>query len=154
MAKPAEPPETAGGSLRPVPLVLLDVDVVLDVLGRRQPFYSDSAAVLAACEAGLCRGLIAAHTVTTLFYLLAKRVSARIAHAHLQDLLQIVDVATVDGEVIRRALGGSGEDFEDEVQATAAARAGAEYIVTRNLAHFSGGLVQALAPAEFLPLVS
>ena len=30
------------------PSVLLDVDVVLDVLARRKPFFSDSAAVLAA----------------------------------------------------------------------------------------------------------
>lgn len=55
---------------------LLDVDVILDVFQRRQPFYDDSAAVLAAAETGRLAGLVAAHSVTTLFYLLAKYGSA------------------------------------------------------------------------------
>jgi hypothetical protein len=147
-------PSEGGGGPSPGPLVLLDVDVVLDVLARREPFYPDSAAVVAACETGLCRGLVAAHTVTTLFYLIAKREGTRTARTHVQDLLQVVDVAMVDREVIRRALAASGEDFEDEVQAAAAAAAGAEYVITRNLPHFLKGPVEALAPAEFLPLVS
>ncbi len=51
---------------------LLDINVILDVLQRRHPFYDDSAAVLAAAETGKIIGLVAAHSVTTLFYLLAK----------------------------------------------------------------------------------
>ena len=39
---------------------LLDVNVILDVFQRRQPFYDDSAAVLAAAETGRLAGLVAA----------------------------------------------------------------------------------------------
>lgn len=135
------------------PLVLVDVDVVLDVLARREPFFADSSSVLAACETGRCRGLIAAHTVATLSYLLGKHLGAKRANARVADLLRIVRIAAVDERVIRHALASDLSDFEDSVQMAAAALSGAEYLVTRNLAHFSAGPVPALAPAEFLPLL-
>ena len=134
--------------------ILIDVDVVLDVLARREPFFASSAAVLAACETGCCVGLVAAHTVTTLFYLLSKYHDSRFARTQVADLLTIVEVAAVDGWVIRQGLAAQVEDFEDAVQMAAAAVAKAEYVVTRNLAHFAGGPVPALTPAEFLPLLT
>ncbi|OFW58537.1 MAG: hypothetical protein A2133_03230 [Actinobacteria bacterium RBG_16_64_13] len=45
------------------------------------------------------------------------------------------------------------ELIRDLLQMVAAAAAGAEYVVTRNLAHFSGGPVSALSPGELLPLL-
>ena len=90
--------------------ILIDVDVVLNVLSRREPFFASSAAVLAACETGL-EGLVAAHTVTTLFYLLSKYHDARYARTQIADLLSIVQVAAVDSVVIRQALAAQAEDF-------------------------------------------
>jgi hypothetical protein len=127
--------------------------VVLDVLARREPCFADSAAMLAACETGRCHGLVAAHTVTTLFYLLAKYRDTATARSCVRDLLRIVEVAPVDREVIEQALGAPCDDFEEDVQMAAAATAGADYVVTRNLSHFTGGPLPALAPAEFLPLL-
>ena len=46
---------------------LLDANVILDVLQRRQPVCDDSATVLAAGVAGRLRSPVAAHGVTTLF---------------------------------------------------------------------------------------
>lgn len=135
------------------PRVLLDVDVILDVLARREPFFADSAAVLAACETGRCTGMIAAHTATTLAYLLTKFHDSAHARRQLADLLRIVEAASVDGEVMCRALAGGFADFEDGVQMCAAAVAGADYVVTRNLPDFSKGPVPALTPAELLPLL-
>ena len=142
-------PETA---TRP-PRVLLDVDVVLDVLTQREPFFADSAALLAACETGRCEGYVASHTITTLWYLLAKHRNATHARTRVSDLLQIVRVAPVDEDAIRRAMDASLPDFEDGVQIAAAARIEADYVATRNLADFSKGSVPALSPAELLPLL-
>jgi len=52
--------------------VLIDLNIVLDTLQRREPFYAASAGVLACAETGRVDGLVAAHTLTTLFYLMAK----------------------------------------------------------------------------------
>jgi predicted nucleic acid-binding protein len=135
------------------PRILVDVDVVLDVLARRELFFADSAAVLAACETGRCRGVVAAHTITTLHYLLSRHHDEAHARVHITDLLRIVKVARVDSTVIQHALAADLPDFEDAVQMAAAVVAGAQYVVTRNLPHFAGGPLPALQPAELLSLL-
>jgi hypothetical protein len=133
--------------------VLLDVDVVLDVLTKREPFFQDSAALLAACETSRCEGHVAAHTLTTLWYLLAKHRGAAYALGRVSDLLRVVGVALVDREVIQRALVGGFADFEDGVQMAAASAVAADYVATRNLIDFSRGPVPALSPAELVALL-
>jgi predicted nucleic acid-binding protein len=133
--------------------VLLDVNVVLDVLQRRQPFYDDSAAVLAAAETGRLTGLVAAHSVTTLSYLLAKYGSPDAARVHTLDLLSVLAVAPVDGHVLEQALALPYRDLEDAVQMAAARQAGADYLVTRDRAGFAAGPHPAVSPAELLALL-
>ena len=133
--------------------VLIDLNVVLDVLQRRQPFYAMSAHVLAAAETGLVEGHVAAHSLTTLFYLLAKHESADRARVALTDLLAFLTVAAVDGTVIERALSLPYTDFEDAVQMTAAVRCGAEYLVTRDVRDFRARPLPVLQPAELVALL-
>jgi hypothetical protein len=133
--------------------VLLDVDVVLDVLTARQPFFSDSAALVALCESGRCVGMVAAHGVTTLWYLLAKYRDRAFARQAIAGLLRIVRVATVDEAVVAAALALDLPDFEDAVQACAGAAAGADFVATRNVADFSRGPLPVATPADLLPLL-
>jgi predicted nucleic acid-binding protein len=132
---------------------LIDLNVILDTLQRREPFYATSARVLACAETGLVEGLVAAHSLTTLFYLLSKSHSADRARVVMIELLRFLAVAAVDGAVIEQALGLPYRDFEDAVQMMAAARAGAHYVVTRNVKDFDLGPLPALQPAELLALV-
>ena len=132
---------------------LLDINVILDVLQRRQPFYDDSAAVLAAVETGRLTGLVAAHSVTTLFYLLAKYGSPDTARVHTLELLSVLAVAPVDGHVLEQALALPYRDLEDAVQMAAARQAGADYLVTRDRAGYAAGPLPTLAPAELLALL-
>ena len=134
-------------------LVLLDVNVILDVLGRREPHFSPAAELWSAIEAGKANGLIAAHTVTTLFYLLQRHTNTQRATAAVRDLMRVFSVAPVDGAVLLEALGLKWKDFEDAVQMAAAARAGAEYLITRNPGDFEGGTVPVLQPGEFTALL-
>ncbi|MEJ2212189.1 MAG: PIN domain-containing protein [Anaerolineae bacterium] len=133
--------------------VLFDLNVILDVLQRREPFYAASAQVLASAETGELEGWVAAHSITTLFYLLAKDRSPQLARVAIGDLLSILSVAGVDGDIIEQALGLPYSDFEDAVQMMAAVHAGADYLVTRNLADYREGPLPALQPAELLALL-
>lgn len=49
--------------------VLFDTNVVLDVWLRREPFWHDSASVLALAEENNIEGLISPTSITTLHYL-------------------------------------------------------------------------------------
>ena len=133
--------------------VLLDLNVILDVLQRRQPFFENSARVLALAETGVIEGLVSAHSITTLFYLYAKAQSANEARVAIADLLQFLSVSTVDQKTIEQALALPYKDFEDAVQMVAAIHAAVDYVVTRNVADFKLGPLSAIMPAELLALV-
>ena len=133
--------------------ILIDLNVILDTLQKREPFYATSARVLACAERGLVEGFVAAHSLTTLFYLIAKDQSAEQARVTLTELLQVLPVAAVDQSTIEQALNLPYKDFEDAVQMMAAVHAGAGYLVTRNVQDYTAGPLPALRPAELLALV-
>ena len=56
--------------------ILLDTNVVLDVLLDRHPHAQASAALWAAVETGIAEGMLAAHAITTIHYLIRKEKGA------------------------------------------------------------------------------
>ena len=132
---------------------LIDLNVILDVLQKRKPFFVASARTLALAEQHLFRGVWSAHSITTLFYLYAKDQSSDAARVAITDLMQFLEVAPVNNQVIETALALPYRDFEDAVQMAAALHISADYLITRNIADFKSGPIPALMPAEFLTLL-
>jgi len=130
--------------------VLLDVNVVLDVLLDRKPFADTSSEVWATVERGEAEGFLSAHAITTLHYLNAKAVGARMARETTDALLSVFAVAGVDDAVLNAALALNWSDFEDAVTTAAAKRAKCEALVTRNPSDFKGSAVRVLTPSEAL----
>src|ERR1700691_5966467 len=100
--------------------ILVDTNVVLDVLLDRQPHAERSAAIWKAIETGTSEGLLTAHAITTLHYLIQKELGATKARRVISEILRVFRVAAVDGSVIEEALRLSLADFEDAVTAAAA----------------------------------
>lgn len=113
-------------------LLLLDLNVILDVILDRSPGADSAAALWAAIETGQGRGLIPAHGVTTIFYLLEKARGGAFARKGVERLISVFGVAPVNEDVVRRALVLAWPDFEDAVCAAAAEASGCEAIVTRD----------------------
>jgi predicted nucleic acid-binding protein len=133
--------------------VLVDLNVLLDVIGRREPHFEDSARVWGTLERGGAEGFIAAHSVTTLHYLIGRNVDRVTADNVVQDCLKVFSVAAIDQDVIQEAIALQWSDFEDAVQMAAASQCGADYLVTRNPKDFKGGLITVLQPGEFFALL-
>lgn len=132
------------------PSVLIDLNVVLDVLQRREPHFRDSAVVLAFAETGRITASLAAHSWTTLFYLYRRAHSIQEAHSRITELLQFLNVASVDQRVIDQALILPYPDFEDAVQMMAAVNARMDYLVTRNVRDYKSGPLPVLQPGELI----
>ena len=133
--------------------VLIDLNIILDVLQQREPFYAASAGVLATAERGQIRASIAAHTVTTLFYLIAKGQSPGSAKTLISEILRFIQIADVTQTTIESALALPMTDFEDAVQLAAAFGSRADYLVTRNIKDYPETRIQVLTPAELLTLL-
>ena len=133
--------------------ILLEANVALDVLLDRSPHANSSAAVWAAAESGQATGLLAAHAVTTIYYLLRRQLSAEAARRSIAALMQVFEVAAVDARVLREAMRAKCPDFEDAVTAAAAHAARCDFVVTRDLKGFQGSPVPAVTPAALIPLI-
>lgn len=132
------------------PKVMIDLNVILDVLQKRDPFYETSAALLAATETGRIQGYIAAHCVTTLFYLIQKGKSASEARAIITNLLQFLEIGPVDQTTIEQSLNLDYRDFEDAVQMMSAVQCRVDYLITRNIKDYQPALLPVIQPVDFL----
>jgi predicted nucleic acid-binding protein len=130
--------------------VLVDLNIILDVLQKRESFYEASAGLLAMIETGKIEGFVAAHSVTTLFYLVSKDQSPAAARVILTSLMQFLKIAPVDHAVIEAALNMPYKDFEDAVQMISAMQCKADFLVTRNIKDYQPAPVTVIQPVELL----
>lgn len=134
--------------------LLLDTNVILDVLGSREPFVADSRRVWEVCELGLAEGWVSAISFNNVFYILRKLTTAAVARRHLRDLRRIFQIAPVDGTLIDRALASPQTDFEDAIQYASAVSIQAVCLITRNLDDFPRkGSVPVRTPASYVKSV-
>lgn len=131
--------------------ILIDTNVILDILQKREPFFADSYRALRRAIESDTECLISASAVTDIFYILRKALgSAQQAKEQIEQLAQIVSFADVQGMDIHTALTRVMPDFEDAVADAVAERNGAGCILTRNIKDFAGSAVPAVLPADFL----
>jgi len=132
------------------PRVMIDLNVILDVLQGREPFYKASAALLGAVETGQLEGFVAAHSITTLYYLIQKGKSSSDARATITNLLQFLKIAPVDQSTIEQSLNLDYRDFEDSVQMISAVQCRADFLITRNVKDYLPALLPVIQPVDFL----
>ncbi len=130
--------------------ILIDLNILLDVLQKREPFYEAAANLLAAVETGKVKGYIAAHSITTLFYLIRKDRGMADAKAVITNLLQFLKISPVDHTTIEQALNLDYSDFEDAVQMMSAVQCKVNCLVTRNVKDYQPALLPVLQPFEYL----
>jgi predicted nucleic acid-binding protein len=136
------------------PSILIDLNIILDVFQKRDPFFETSAGLLAAVESGRVQGYVAAHNITTLFYLVQKSRSAADARAIITNLLQFLKVLPIDQSTIEQALNLDYRDFEDAVQMISAVQSKLDCLVTRNIKDYQPPLLPVMQPADFLSTLS
>jgi predicted nucleic acid-binding protein len=130
--------------------LLLDLNVFLDVILDRPPDADIAAALWAAIERGEGQGMVPAHGVTTIFYLLEKARGSEFARNGVEGLIRVFSVAPVDDDVVRRALALAWPDFEDAVCAAAAEASGCDALVTRDANGYPNAPLPVIDPAAAL----
>jgi len=130
--------------------VLFDTDVVLDVLADRQPFAVEAAVLWLAHEQGRLEAYISPITPVNTFYILRREVGTTQARQIVGRLLGTMQVCPLDQAMLKSADGLPMADFEDAVQAAAAAAAGLDALITRNTKDYTNAPLPILTPAEAL----
>ena len=128
--------------------VLLDTNVILDVWLAREPFWRDSASVLAKAETNKIEGWICPTTITTLHYLGRKVIGEKRTRELLKQLIKICKVGRISKETFSRALESEVSDFEDAVIESLSIGCGIDVIATRNTSDFRKSRIPAKEPSE------
>lgn len=130
--------------------ITVDLNVLLDVAQNRLPHYQASEEVLHRARVGEYNAVLPAHALTTLHYIIEKHSDTTVANQTIDGLLRDFEIHSADKTNFQRARQLPLKDFEDAVVAAVAEITGSQYIVTRNVADFSGSTVPAITPAGFL----
>jgi predicted nucleic acid-binding protein len=131
--------------------VLVDTNVIIDILSRREPFFEDSYRFIQLALWGRLEAFMSAGAVTDVYYIICRSLhNARKAREHIIGLGELVSFCDTTAGDIHTALSLSLADFEDAVIAAIAKREKADYIVTRNESDFGQSPVPAISPARFL----
>ena len=130
--------------------ILFDINVVLDIVGMRHPFYKDSkAAFLKSIELG-AKPMLALHTYPTLYYLLGSLDTPAARDVAMEWIFEEFDAASEGAAELTAARNYGMADFEDALVLAAAVSAGCDCIITRNVRDFAKSPVRVLSPTDFL----
>ena len=133
--------------------LLIDTNVVLDVLLRREPFSKTAAEVLNLTQRDDVREYVSASAITDIYYIANKQMKDRDAVRDLlKRLLMIVSVAAVSEWEIQNALNLAWGDFEDAVQYSVALLNEMDGIVTRNPSDYQETNMRIWLPEQALEL--
>lgn len=129
--------------------LLLDTNVVIDVLQRREPRFRDSRAVVLACARGLAEGCFTAEAVTDVFYLMHRHYHANEPCLEVvRKLYKLFRITDTSAQACLRATFSLVGDYEDAVMDETALDICADYIVTNNVRDFTHSRVPAITPTE------
>jgi len=134
--------------------ILIDTNVIIDHLCSRQPYAANAEKILRYCFQQDCKGYIAAHSITNIFYILRKEFSVSDRKRMLLDLCEFIDIIGLQKKQIIDALNDDEfSDLEDRIQFECAQSINADYIITRNIVDFPNSSIPVILPEDFLKII-
>ena len=130
--------------------LLIDANIILDVLQKREPHCSYSSLIWKYCESGKAIGYVSVLSFMNISYVLRKELSPQKIESIYKSLSLIFNFADLTSEDVQSAAHMKLADFEDAVQIQTAIRLKAEYIITRNIKDFKSSSVLACTPYDFI----
>ena len=131
--------------------LLVDTNVVLDLLAKREPFYDSTAKLFSLADKKKVTLSISSLTFANTNYVLTRLKTADKSREILRRFRVLVKVLSLDDKVIDLALNDLNfRDFEDGLQYYSALENGQEMIITRDLSDFKESRIPVMTPEEYL----
>lgn len=131
--------------------ILIDTNIVLDVMLKREPFYKLSFEILSLAKKDDVEEYVSASAITDIYYLAYRQIRDKgVVKKLIKELLTIVSVASVSEQEIENALSLEWNDFEDSVQYSVAYLQEMDGIVTRNTNDYKEAKMKVWKPEELL----
>jgi len=131
--------------------ILLDTNVVMDIVEKREPFYENSTAVLKLIYAMNADCYFSASSAKDVFYLVKKHTKdSNLAKKAIVSISKFAIFCDTTKQDIQDAILSNIVDFEDAILVASAMRDKLDIIITRNVSDFANSTVPAIMPTDFL----
>lgn len=132
--------------------LLIDTNIVLDLLAKRQTFYESAAELFSLADKKKIKLFTSSISIINTNYILAKSLSEKEAREILRKFRILVKILSCDEKIIDLGLNSHFKDYEDSVQYFTATENNIDCIITRNLKDFKGSKIPVMTAGEFLKL--
>lgn len=133
--------------------VFLDTNVVVDLLGEREPYYDAAAKIATLADKGKIEVFVSALTYSTVYYLLSRFENKTQVKEKIRKFKLIAQTSDLTDNIIDKGLSSNFNDFEDALQYYCALKMDCKIMITRNGKDFKESEIPVLSPDEYLKIL-
>ncbi|PJA09246.1 MAG: PIN domain nuclease [Flavobacteriales bacterium CG_4_10_14_0_2_um_filter_32_8] len=132
------------------PVLFIDTNIMLDLLGERTPFYNSIAKIATLADEQKITIVASALSYATVSYFLTKYEGVEKAKDKLRKFKVISKICDLDEQIVEKGLNSSFSDFEDALQYFSALKAKCTTLLTRNGKDFKTSKLPVMTADEYL----
>jgi len=133
---------------------LIDTNIILDLIGRRMPFYQAAARLFTLGERKKVQLYTSSLSIANISYILREEYGKDELRQILSSFVLIVDILDLSGKIIGLALADqSFSDFEDTIQYFTARENRVDVIISRNQKDFKASDIPVMNCEQFISTI-
>jgi predicted nucleic acid-binding protein len=134
--------------------LFLDTNILLDLLGERDPFYHSVAQIATLADQKKIKLIVSPLTFATVNYFLSKHESSQVAKDKLRRFKVICEISKMDETIVEKALNSDFVDFEDSLQYYCAVESKCDLLITRNPKDFKLSSIPIMSADEYMKKIT
>lgn len=131
--------------------LLVDTNVILDLLAKREPFDVESRQLFSLADTNVVELVVSSLSLVNTQYILSDLMKIKESRTIIRKFKVLVSTFELNDKIIELALNDHNfKDFEDGIQYYTALESQCELIITRNLNDFKKSAIPVFSPKEYL----
>jgi len=130
--------------------VLVDTNIVLDLLAKRELFFLEAQELFTLSDKKKIKLFVSSLTFANTYYVLSQNLKIENTRKILRKFKLLVNVLPMDDKIIDLSLDSDFKDFEDAIQYNTALENNLNLIITRNLKDFKQSVLPVLTARDYL----
>ena len=131
----------------------VDCDVIIDLLTRREPHFSDSSLIFQSALENKLKLFTSPLAIANVHYMIRKTKSEENTRKAISKLLSFITITEMNQNTVLKALESDMKDFEDALQSFSAEPLACDYIITRDTKDYKKSSLEAKTPFKINQLI-
>ena len=134
--------------------VFVDTNIIIDLLAERKVFTKMAIQIFDLSKKKNFKIFVSSHSIATVHFVLKKYIDDKKLRLILLDLMDLVEIISIDHLILKSALKSNHKDFEGGIQILVAqSYKNIDCIITRNIKDFNLAAIKIFTPDQFLRII-